>query len=391
MSAVEQLLKAVDEAARQGDDAVLATVVKVEGSAYRRPGARMLINALGQTEGTVSGGCLETEVARTARWLTERGPALRSYSTAEEDEDGDAAVRFGLGCNGTVHLLFERVDSVACQLLLDGCRALTDGTVGLSVATVVSASQPDLLGQRLLLTADDQLQGSLPDAWSAPLLPLLRQARSARRAALHCFRQPGGAVEVLIEHLRPARRLVIFGGGHDAQPLVRMAKLQGLHVTVIDSRAHFARRSRFPEADAVLLGQLDNSFALKDLLADAAVVVMTHSLQQDAWWLAQALASSACYIGQLGPRERTERLLAGMAQASLPGVERLHYPVGLDLGGDTPESVALAILGEMTAVLNGRVGGMLQQRQSAIHEPSAIHIHDGGEQDLPAPSSIESN
>lgn len=391
MAAVEQLLRAVDEAARQGDDAVLATVVKVEGSAYRRPGARMLINALGQTAGTVSGGCLETEVARTARWLTERGPALRSYSTAEEDEDGDAAVRFGLGCNGTVHLLFERVESAACQWLLQGCRALAAGDPGLSVATVVNAVQPDLLGQRLLLTADEQLQGSLPEAWSASLLPLLQQARSARRAALHRFRQPGGEVEVLIEHLRPARRLVIFGGGHDAQPLVRMAKLQGLHVTVIDSRAHFARRSRFPEADDVVLGLLDSGFGLGDLLADAAVVVMTHSLQQDTWWLAQALASSACYIGQLGPRERTERMLAGMAQANLPGVERLHYPVGLDLGGDTPESVALAILGEMTAVLNGRAGGMLQQRQSAIHEPSAIHIHDGGEQDLPAPSNVENN
>lgn len=391
MSAVEQLLKAVDEAALQGDEAVLATVVKVEGSAYRRPGARMLINALGQTEGTVSGGCLETEVARTAWWLTERGPALRSYSTAEDDEDGDAAVRFGLGCNGTVHLLFERVGSAACRLLLDGCRTLTPGSEGISVATVVNAAQPELLGQRLLLSADEQLHGTLPVDWSAPLLPLLQQARFTQRAALHRFRQPAGEVEVLIEHLRPARRLVVFGGGHDAQPLVRMAKLQGLHVTVVDSRAHFARASRFPDADAVLLGQLDSSFALADLLADAAVVVMTHSLQQDAWWLAQALRSSACYIGQLGPRERTERLLAGMALDNLPAVARLHYPVGLDLGGDTPESVALAILGEITAVLNGRTGGLLQQRQTAIHEPSSIHIHDWCEQDLQTPSSVESN
>ena len=161
MSGLEQLLEAVDAAQALGEEAVLATVVKVEGSAYRRPGARMLINALGQTAGTVSGGCLESEVARTAWWLTERGPALRSYSTAEDAEDGDAAVRFGLGCNGTVHLLFERVDSAACQLLLDGCRALINGAVGLSVATVVSASQPDLLGQRLLLTADDQLQAAV--------------------------------------------------------------------------------------------------------------------------------------------------------------------------------------------------------------------------------------
>ena len=370
MSGLEQLLEAVDAAQALGEEAVLATVVKVEGSAYRRPGARMLINALGQTAGTVSGGCLESEVARTAWWLTERGPALRSYSTAEDAEDGDAAVRFGLGCNGTVHLLFERVHSPACQLLLDACRDLSSPKI---LATVVNAVQPQWLGQRLLLEDGGALRGSLPASVQAQLQPVLEQARHSQRASLHAFELADGkSLDVLVEPLRAARRLVIFGGGHDAQPLVRMARLQGLHVTLIDSRAHFARASRFTDAHVVLHKDLAAADSLMPLLEDAAVVIMTHSLQQDACWLALALRSSACYIGQLGPRERTERLLAS-AERPLPA--QLHYPVGLDLGGDTPEAVALSVLAEITAVLHQRQGGKLQARRSAIHDPVTIERH----------------
>tara|TARA_Y100000782_G_scaffold104947_1_gene124476 strand:- start:8465 stop:9619 length:1155 start_codon:yes stop_codon:yes gene_type:complete len=372
MSELEQLLEAVAAAEGAGEEAVLATVVKVEGSAYRRPGARMLINTLGQTAGTVSGGCLETEVARTAWWLTERGPALRSYSTAEDAEDGEAAVRFGLGCNGTVHLLFERISSPACQLLLASARDLVAPQGG-AMATVVGPAHSGLLGQRLLLDGAGRTAGSLPASLQAPLQSLLLQARDAPRASLHQFEQSGGQVlEVLLESLRPARRLVIFGGGHDAQPLVSMARLQGLHVTLIDSRAHFARAARFPDAHAVLQGDLQQPDALLPLLDDAAVVIMTHSLQQDACWLDLAVRSAASYIGQLGPRERTERLLAGV-QRPLPA--QLHYPVGLDLGGDTPQSVALAVLAEITAVAHQRQGGKLQQRRTAIHDPVPIERH----------------
>ena len=375
MAAVEQLLRAIDAAVGQGEEAVLATVVKVEGSAYRRPGARMLITALGQTEGTISGGCLESEVARTAWWLTESGPALRSYSTADDEEDGDVAVSFGLGCNGKVHILFERIDAPAGRLLLRGLRALQADGEGRALATLVSPSPG--LGQRQLLNHDGGLDGQLPQALQAPVQQALQQALTQRRTSLHRFQQAGGEVQVLVEYLAPARRLVIFGGGHDAQPLVRMAKLLGWHVSVIDSRAHFARGSRFPEADQVLHGPLSDRFDPLPLLPGAAVAVMTHSLQQDAHWLACALASDAVYIGQLGPRDRTERLLREMTaeRGASSGLERLYYPIGLDLGGDTPESVAMAILGEMTAVFNGRQGGMLKGRTSSIHDVSPTHYH----------------
>jgi len=254
--------------------------------------------------------------------------------------------------------------------LLEACRDLS---VPKLLATVVNGGQPEWLGQRLLLERDGALRGNLPASVRALLLPVLEQAWHARRASLHAFELPDGtSLDVLVEPLRPARRLVIFGGGHDAQPLVRMARLQGLHVIVVDSRAHFARASRFADAHVVLHQDLATAEHLMPLLEDAAVVIMTHSLQQDACWLALALRSSACYIGQLGPRERTERLLAGVER---PLPTQLHYPVGLDLGGDTPEAVALSVLAEITAVLHQRQGGKLQARRSAIHDPVTVERH----------------
>ena len=179
-----------------------------------------------------------------------------------------------------------------------------------------------------------------------------------------------------MEYLPPVRRLVVFGAGHDAQPLVRMAKLLGWHVTIIDGRSHFARAERFPDADQVLVGDVEQPFAYRELVRGAAVAVMTHSLVQDAHWLQGVLHSEPCYVGQLGPRERTERLLAGIheQQGELPGLACLHYPIGLDLGGDTPESVAMAMLAEIQAVLNGRNGGSLRFRSASIHDSDPVLI-----------------
>ena len=169
---------------------------------------------------------------------------------------------------------------------------------------------------------------------------------------------------------------MIFGAGHDAQPLVSMAKIQGWHVTVIDSRAHFAQRQRFMGADEVRhidLKDLTALHGLHDWLKGAAVAVMTHSLSQDRHWLGYLLANPPRYIGQLGPRYRTERLVHDLQQASTDasaldaGLEVLHYPIGLDLGGDTPEAIALAIMAEITAVMNQRSGKMLKQRSYSIH------------------------
>ncbi|RYZ86336.1 MAG: XdhC/CoxI family protein, partial [Moraxellaceae bacterium] len=378
---------------RQQDDAVIATVVQVEGSAYRRPGARMLIWSHGQSVGMISGGCLESEVCKKAQWLTRDDQiALKRYSTGQAPDDSDAVLAdedetlaFGLGCNGTVSVLFERLHRPAMQqvakLLLDVQRSHRAAVI----ATVINA--PDTgslqLGDRILL---DPLQREL--IWCGQNNNVLSRALSqqihndliftltCQKSRHQHYTTPHGDVALFIEYVPPPNRLVIFGAGHDAQPLVSMAKIQGWHVTVIDSRAHFAQSQHFLAADAVRhigLNDLTALHQLHDWLKGAAVAVMTHSLSQDRHWLSYLLAHPPRYIGQLGPRYRTERLIDEIQQccadpASLEaGLEVLHYPIGLDLGGDTSEAIALAIMAEITAVMNQRSGKMLKQHSYSIH------------------------
>lgn len=370
MSGLNDLLQAIDTAAHQGEETILATVVKVEGSAYRRPGARMLIPIHGRTVGTVSGGCLEQDLAKKAWWLTDSGePVVRRYSTgATEDEDDEqSALTFGLGCNGTVFVMLERLRAKSPAPAIDLLRRVRDSQQPAAMATVIASSRDASarVGDRLLSNTEGSLRNlQLNSAMRRGLHKTLMQKKSSIRL----YSNARGEVEVFFEYIAPPPRLVIIGAGHDAQPLVRMAKLLDWHVSVIDSRSHFARAERFPQADAVILASLDNPFDLAPLIDGAAVAVMTHSYRQDRHWLGLALQAAPAYIGQLGPRERTERLLAQIGTST----SALHYPMGLDLGGDAPQSVALAILAEMTAVMNQRQGEMLRNRGKPIHRVDLV-------------------
>ena len=374
MNDLSTLLDALDQAQHAGQETVVATVVKVEGSAYRRPGARMVIAQLGDATGTVSGGCLERDVSQKAWWLTANGkPALRTYSTGEDDDElEEAELSFGLGCNGTVHILFERVQPHGASLVVDLLREVKASGRGAALATVIGGEDERhvALGERVALMPDGNVHVQLRERWLGRLIADdLRAVYAAQRSATRTYQGAAGDVEVLLEYIPAPRRLVIFGAGHDASPLVSMARVQGWHVTVVDARPHFARPSRFPDADRVLAAPLAALPALATWVADAAVVVMTHSLTQDRHWLGQVLQSTPRYIGQLGPRSRTERLLDELREQHVdtPALNCLHYPVGLDLGGDTPDSVALSILSEINAVFNGRNGSMLKFREASIH------------------------
>ncbi|WP_161866754.1 XdhC family protein [Pseudomonas yangonensis] len=384
LSGISALLGAIRGLERDNGQAVLATVVKVEGSAYRRPGARMLIPLYGGTVGTISGGCLESEVAKKAWWLTDSGEAvIRRYSTAtqDDDDDQDAALTFGLGCNGTVHVLLERHSAAKPLAVLELLRRVRESGQAGAVATVIGSyrNARARVGDRLCLHPSLSDSGRLLDAaLDAEVRADLQRTLSDGRSSLRSYRDERGDIEVFCEYLAPQRRLVIFGAGHDAQPLTHMARLLDWHVTVVDGRAHFARAERFPNADAVLQVDARPPYDLHTLTNGAMVAIMTHSYSQDRHWLGSVLQGSPAYIGQLGPRDRTERLLDEIRQHSpqLPALGRLHYPIGLDIGGDTPESVATAILAEMTAAMNQRDGGMLMHRRASIHTPTPLDCSD---------------
>ncbi|QGX39742.1 XdhC family protein [Permianibacter aggregans] len=374
------------------DEVVLATVVKVEGSAYRRPGARMLIPRVGRSVGTLSGGCLESEVSKKAWWLTEGGlTVLRRYSTAsldnesestdEEPLDEETELQFGLGCNGTVHILFQRL-SVSAPLFARLRKVEEQGQAAAQALVIESRGSKSLMTGDCFDEADIQTK---EPALAALLQAQMQEVCSSRRSRLLQLQDEQGRAELLLEYLAPNPELIIVGAGHDAEPLVQMAAAMGWRVTVIDGRRHFARPERFPLARQVLCLQADDP-ASAHLPGDAAVVIMSHSFAQDRAWLRHFLSRSPPYLGQLGPKSRTDRLLGEFADSADPAIKQaiaaLHAPVGLDLGGSTPEAVALAILAEAQAALNGRVGGSLKQRQQPIHMAEPVVS-------LPWPQSAE--
>lgn len=338
MSELKEILALAQHALVAQEEVCVATVVGIEGSAYRRPGARMVLTASGQRAGTVSGGCLEGEIAKKAWWLTEKGPVLQRYSSFFDD---DGELPYGLGCGGTISVLLERGEP-ARQVLA----ALRQSVEERKAFVIVTATDTKSPGTRLILREDGVcLFERTADA------SVLAAAHDALARRTSGPAQPQGP---FVEYVAAPPALWIFGAGDDAQPLVEFAATLGWHVIVADGRSQLARPERFPRAARIL----DLRAALSEVRRDDLAVIMTHSYEQDRTALASLLRRGMKYLGVLGPRARTERLVSEVAkQVGVSASEclaRLHTPVGLDLGGHAPAAIALSIVAELQAVLAAR-------------------------------------
>lgn len=347
MREIDRIRSALSAASARDDSIVLVTVMAVEGSVYRGAGARMIVTADGGTTGAVSGGCLEADlVARAPEVLASGCATLVQYDTRASD---DVVMGLGLGCQGVIDLLLEPLTGEALQRATAFYERLATRRDAATLLTQVrsSAGAPPV-GTRLLLTED----GGVVEGNEMLM---------------------GAAQDVVQEVVRPATPLVICGGGTDAIPLASLAKQLGWHVTVIDHRPTFVDQARFRDADALVCANLVND---ADALAgrvriDARTmsVVMAHSAAHDRAYLHAMLDGDARYVGVLGPRRRTVELLGVRGSGSDGAMPRnVHSPVGLDLGAETPDEIALAIVAEISAVVSGRDGGMLRQRSGPIHD-----------------------
>jgi xanthine/CO dehydrogenase XdhC/CoxF family maturation factor len=353
-------------AAQSGNAEVLVTLVHVEGSSYRQPGARLLTAAnRGAYTGTVSGGCLEAEVVKKAAWRVRGGPVVEHYSTLYDDT---AEIPFGLGCGGSVDLLFEAAGTLEFEALIRALEASLEGEELTVITWLPQRGEPErgesgrgTVGTRgfarAILGADNR-----PVFASSGLRPAEIEA-----ALIEGSRWDEKAGGVYVERLLPAQRLVVLGAGDDARPLVRMAALLGWSVLVADGRAQLARPERFPEAHRVFVAQArekGGDVAAVGISAADAVVLMTHSYEQDREWLAAVLPIAPRYFGVLGAKHRSSLLVSeAAAMTGLPLAtccERIYAPVGLDLGGDGPEAIALAVLAEAHARCMGKLGKSLR-------------------------------
>lgn len=367
MNQVSDILHLAKTAVNEGIDAVLATVVKTEGSAYRQVGAMMLICEDGRSVGMISGGCLEPHIIKKAFWLTQEGATVQVYQTGDSDDEDEAdeALNFGLGCNGRVHVLFERLnDATPLLALIDHVR---QSQLPQTIATVIDSKNPKFaIATRFFLDDLSQSENHLTDFQNKTqftkdkLLTRLADFNSQNLIKKSFAHYEDDKTTWLIQNIEPQIRLLVCGAGNDVMPLVTLAKMQDWHVTVIDSRVHYATRLRFPAADNVLCVSLDDKEKLLQLSKNALVAVMSHSLSQDRARLNILLANPTHYhyLGQLGPKYRTERLIDEILSASLnaktfnQGIENLHFPIGFKLGGDGPEALALGIMAQMSAVIH---------------------------------------
>jgi xanthine dehydrogenase accessory factor len=330
---------------RQGNASVLVTLVHTEGSSYRRPGAHLLIGADGEYAGTISGGCLESEVVRKAAWMVRNGAVVERYSTLFDDT---AEIPFGLGCGGIVDLLLEPADTPECSALVDAMQASLDG-IEARVATWLPAQGRPFA--RAIFAAGGSLTFASKSLCASDL--------DVDKVSSYLTGVTRGAANVYLETLSAPQRLFVLGAGDDAKPVVTMASLLGWNVTVADGRPQMARTDRFPEAKRVLVVP---SVAELGVTAADAVVIMTHSYEQDRMLLTGLLGTGDApgYIGLLGASHRSSLLLSEAAATLGCSVaeccERVWAPVGLDLGGDGAEAIALAVIAEVQAWRQGKLG-----------------------------------
>lgn len=348
-SETRRIVDRIRALATDGRKAALATVVRIDGSAYRRAGARFLVEEDGDTMGGVSGGCLEADVRQVAKELMAGAPPrLLHYDTGM----GDGPWGLGLGCEGAVDVFVQAVTPQLAGSVVERLGRLLDGDE--PFLTAIAVSGPGELGRTVVVGAD------APAGDGDDLATAAGQRLRDRAPGLH----PVGEDLAFFQLFEPPPRLLIFGAGDDAMPLVRYAAETGFRVTVVDHRPAFLTAGRFPAAERLAARRPQDG--LEDLAVTDATyaVIMTHSLAGDRDWLGALAASPAPYVGLLGPRQRTAELLETVPAAAR---DRVYGPVGLDLGADGAPQVALSILAEVMAVHAGREPKSLRERSEAIH------------------------
>jgi xanthine/CO dehydrogenase XdhC/CoxF family maturation factor len=343
----------------EGKRAALATVVRVRGSAYRHEGAKLVVAEDGRTAGNVSGGCLEQDVREVALQVIRTGdPELRNYCSSADEI---AAWDLGVGCEGQVDVFVEPAEARPRErALLDERRSF----VGCGL--IAGKGERTGKGKRLVVTGD----GAEGDLGSKDLNACATaQAREVLETGESGIHEIAGR-SVFFDVLVPPPQLVVLGAGDDARPLVRFAADVGFRVVVVDRRPGYLTVERFPAAAALVKSAGDELGEALSLDAECYAVVMNHNFADDQAYLRALLKAPVAYIGMLGPRQRTERILRNLAVERPMDEARVYGPVGLDIGTDGAEQVALAVIAEILAVRSGRRARSLRERRAAIHASS---------------------
>ena len=377
MNEFQRLLKAHKNIDFNSKRAAIATVVKLYGSSYRRPGARMLMTEDGHWTGAISGGCLEGDALRKARKaILENKPTVVTYDTIN-DEDA-RGIGVALGCNGIIDVLIEPLDKDGKSdaiSMLNTTQEYNDTAV---IATIfrLEGNLNLKIGNRVLLLPDGTLESRIQDEQLLEQLTEdMHDVQKSRKSLNKEYTLPLGQVEVFIEAINPSIHLYIFGGGYDAIPVSTLANHLGWYVSVADDCPAHLGPKRFPNANEVVCIPRDATKESVSVNNYTAAILMSHNYKYDFEVLKQLLQTDIRYIGLLGPKKRFEKMQEEMLEEGIvlkdSDFDRIHNPIGLDIGAETPEEIALSMVAEIQAKFNNKGGKFLKDKKGFIHDRPA--------------------
>jgi len=369
MKELHQIIQAYDVHKSEALAVALATVVQVDGSAYRRPGARMLVTQEGNLTGAISGGCLEGDALRKAQTVIfQRKSMLVTYDTTDED---DQKFGVGLGCNGIIHVLIEPIDFENPKNPIELIKkALGDRETSLLVTLFsIPNSKSEQIGTIYLKKGNLEF-GSLTKVQTD-----LRQVLEKK---IEDFDAPQNLIQsfsdyqqvsVFFEVIKPPTRILLFGAGNDTIPVSKMAEILGFELILIDGRKNLATAARFPSAKRIIQGPAEEVIDQIETDLNTIALLMTHNFDYELVVLEKLQACMIPYIGILGPKRKTEKLIQRLESKGIQiSRENLYAPIGLEIGAETSEEIALSIMAEIKAVLNKKQPIFLKDKEGPIHE-----------------------
>jgi xanthine/CO dehydrogenase XdhC/CoxF family maturation factor len=372
MTELRRILQRLNELQSSGESCALATIISVHGSAYRRPGARMLFSKKGREAGFISAACLEADLFEKVKdVIANNTPALFTYDTTAPE---DAIFGIGQGCAGFLEILIEPLRFNQSAPSLQILQTASEQNEPCAIVTVYASSgkRSEAVGTTFLFTVSGRNTSYVtrPEV-SKNIIHDVEEALRIGKSTTKHYEYSESAADVFIEISQPPLPLLIFGATPDVKPLVRLAAELGWSVTIVDHRSVYAVKKDFPEADAVTLFSPENYAQHLHLAPGTCAVIMIHQFLAEAAALRFLLSASVRYIGLLGPKSKCDLLLQHLASEGYyptsEQLEKLHNPVGLDLGAETAEEIALSISAEILTRVRNRKPGFLKDRQGAIH------------------------
>ncbi len=372
MKELREIVNAYDTAKNAGKECVLATIVHLEGSSYRRPGARMLVLEDGAMIGAISGGCLEGDaLVKALLTFSEKKSRVITYDTSDED---DATIGVQLGCEGVIQVLFEYINkedsnnpvellrksiSTRQEAALVTYYDLSDKRAGQEGACLLQLEDGTRFGRNPFIQFDASLQNDIAEVFLSKTSRFIEHSND--EYITHTF----------IEYLEVPLSLVIVGAGNDAIPVMQLAEILGWEVRIVDGRKTHAKQDRFISACQVLVSKPEAVLQQIDIDSRTCFVLMTHNFLYDLQMLKALIQTSIPYIGVLGPKKKLTKLLQQIKEegneVSDEMLSRIYGPIGLDIGAETPEEIAASIISEIQAVFTNRKGGMLKWKKETIH------------------------